>query len=304
MSDFNLLAATRTLETSMAYVLYRFLLSFTVGLGYLMASLAAAGTLVGFAFLAKNAGAVGPFGAALGFAGFGYLMYKFRGTWLRAVKAPHLALLAAQLKGETLPTGKALIDFAKQRANERFPSARPLFETDQAIQQALADIPATDSVTRAIGHPRLKAWASKALGFLYSRNHQSILGWHCYSGGADLKLSALGALAVQRQHYGILLKYRIYATVFEVLGFIAAFPLLSIAFTEMVSGIPIAFGIWPEVFGGVFAWTLKAAFFEPIAEAAMMQAFFPLAEQGADPGQAAELSKESEAYRSLRQTAT
>lgn len=304
MSEFNLLAATRTLEQSMAYVLYRFLLSFGVGLGYLFAALAGAGTLVGFAFLAKNAGAVGPFGATLGFAGFGYLMYKARPFWLHAVKAPHLALLAAQAKGEPLPSGKALVDFAKQRLAQKFPGTSGLFELDGHIRRTLADIaePASAALAPA-GNPQVKKYLAQALGWLYSRNHQSVLAWLFYSGAEDVRQATAGALTVQKQHFATLLKYRLYASLFEVVGFIAAFPLLAIAFEKLVAGIPIAFGIWPYVFAGVFAWTLKAAFFEPIAEAAVMGSFFPLAAQGADPAQEAELATRSEAFRAIRQQA-
>jgi hypothetical protein len=304
MSEFNLLAATRTLEKSMAYVLYRFLLSFGVGLGYLLAALAGAGTLVGFASLAKNANAVGPFGAVLGFAAFGFLMYKARPFWLHGVKAPHLALLAAQARDEALPSGKALVDFARQRLAQKFPSSSALFETDRNVRKTLADIPALVPATAVpIAPPQWKQLLTKAIGYLYSRNHQSILAWHFYSGAEDFRQTAATALAVQKRHYATLLKYRIYASLFEVLGFVAAFPLLAAAFEKIVAGIPIAFGVWPYAFAGVFAWTLKAAFFEPIAEAAMMASFFPLAEKGAEPKQEAELAKDSEAFRALRQQA-
>jgi hypothetical protein len=303
MSEFNLLAATRTLEKSMAYVLYRFLLSFGVGLGYLFAALAGAGTLVGFASLAKNASAIGPIGAVLGFAAFGYLMYKIRPFWLRVVKAPHLALLAAQAKGEALPAGKALVDFAKQRLAQKFPSASALFETDGRVRATLREIPTLlpQPQTVPIAHPKLKEFALKALGWLFARNHQSILAWHFYSGADDFRRTAATALPVQKQHYGTLLKYRLYASLFEVVGFAAAFPLLAIGIEKLVDGIPIAFGVWPYVFAGVFAWTLQAAFFEPIAEAAMMEAFFPLAAQGADPAEEEALAQHSEGFRALQQ---
>lgn len=277
MSEFNLLAATRTLEKSMAYVLHRFLLSFGVGLGYLFAALAGAGTLVGFAFLAKNAGAVGPFGATLGFGAFGYLMYKLRGSWLHAVKAPHLALLAAQAKGEPLPTGKALVDFAKQQLVQKFPGSSGLFELDSHIRSTLAGIAESASASLIpSANPRIRKYLIQAIGWLYSQNHQSVLAWLFYSGAKEAGPAAETALAAQKQHYGTLLKYRIYASLFEITGFAAAFPLLSIGFDKLVAGIPIAFGWWPWIFGGVFAWTLKAAFFEPIAEAAVMDGFFPL----------------------------
>lgn len=277
MSDFNLLAATRTLEQSMAFAVYRFLLCFGIGLGYLFAALAGAGTVVGFASLAKNAGALGPWGAVLGFAAFGLLMYKTRPFWLHAVKAPHLALLAAQAKGETLPSGRELVDFAKQRVARSFPSATALFELDRNGRRALAGI--AESASAAViplGNPQLKKVLSQAFGTLYSRNQQSILAWHFYSGADDFEKTAAAALEIQKRHYATLLNYRLYASLFEVLGFLIAFPVLLMAFEKIVAAIPIDFGIWPAVFASVFGWTLKAAFFEPIAEAAVMVSFFGL----------------------------
>ena len=52
MWDFNLMAAVRSIETSMAYVLYRLAFCLGAALGYLLATLAGAGTLVGFGSLA------------------------------------------------------------------------------------------------------------------------------------------------------------------------------------------------------------------------------------------------------------
>lgn len=284
MSEFNLLAATRTLEKSMPFVLYRFLLCFGIGLGYLLATLGGAGTLVGFASLTKNANALGPIGAVLGFAAFGFLMYKLRPSWLHGVKAPHLAVLAAQAKGEPLPSGMALVEFAKQRLAQSFPSKSRLFELDRSLQHTLADMAGSAFATRApAGGPWVTKVLAAAVRVLYSRNHQSILAWHFYSNAEDSSQAAATALAAQKAHFAALLKYRIYATVFEMMGFAAALPLLTIAFQKMVAGIPIAVGMWPYVFGAVFAWTLKAAFFEPIAEAALMESFFPLVEEDADP---------------------
>lgn len=274
MSNFSLLAATRTIEKSMPFVLYRFAVCFGVGLGFLLATLAGAGTLVGFGSLAKNAIAIGPFGAVLGFAGFGYVMYKIRPVWLRGIQAPLLKLLADLAKGQALPAGAAQIDYAKQQVAQSFPSTSGLSGTDQALQNSLAEM--AESTVAARGDSAVAKYQAKALGYLFGRNHQTILAQHFYAGAGDFQATVTAGLAIQKQHYAALLKYRIIATVFEVVGFVAAYPLLLIGIEKLVSGIPINMSFWPYLFAGVFAWTLKAAFFEPIAEAAMLDSFLPL----------------------------
>jgi hypothetical protein len=274
MSNFSLLAATRTIEKSMPFVLYRFAVCLGVGLGLLLATLAGAGTLIGFGSLAKNAIAIGPFGAVLGFAGFGYLMYKVRPFWLRGIQAPLLKLLADLAKGQPLPVGAAQIDYAKRHVAQSFPSASGLFEADQDLRNRLAEM--AESAAAAGGGSGVAKYQAKALGYLFGRNHQTILAQHFYSGAGDFQATVAAGLAIQRQHYAALLKYRIIATVFEVVGFAAAYPLLLAGIEKLVAGIPINMSFWPYLFAGVFSWTLKAAFFEPIAEAAMLDGFLPL----------------------------
>ncbi|MGZ8217473.1 hypothetical protein [Methylomagnum sp.] len=274
MSNFSLLAATRTIEKSMPFVLYRFAICFGVGLGFLLATLAGAGTLIGFGSLAKNAIAIGPLGAALGFAAFGYLMYKVRPVWLHGIQAPLLKLLADLAKGQTLPGGNAQIDYAKRQVSESFPSRSGLFEADRNVRSDLADL-AASAAPVVVDSPVAK-YQAKALGYLFGRNHQTILAWYFFAGAGDFQRTAAAGLAIQKQHYAALLKYRIIATIFEVVGLVAAYPLLLIGIEKLVSGIPINMGFWPYLFAGVFSWTLKAAFLEPIAEAAMLDGFFPL----------------------------
>lgn len=274
MSNFSLLAATRTIEKSMPFVLYRFAICLGVGLGFLLATLAGAGTLVGFGSLAKNAIAIGPFGAVLGFAGFGYVMYKIRPIWLRGIQVPLLKLLADLAKGQPLPTGAAQIDYAKQHVAQSFPSTSGLFEADQDLRNRLTEM--AESTASAGGDSGVAKYQAKVLGYLFGRNHQTLLAQYFYSGASDFQASATAGLAAQKQHSAALLKYRIIATVFEIVGFVAAYPLLLIGIEKLVSGIPINMSFWPYLFAGVFSWTLNAAFFEPIAEAAMLDSFLPL----------------------------
>lgn len=304
MWDFDLLAAVRAIEKSMAYVLYRLLICLGAALGYLLATLAGAGTLVGFASLAKNASSLGPVGALIGFALFAYLMYKIRPTWLNAVNVPQLALLADQERGVTLPVGKAQIDYAKQRTAACFPSTTGLFALDEAVRQTQRDLADFHPCPRlAVTQPLVKKYLNLTLRQLSALNHQTLLAWHFFSGSDHPWRSAAEGLAVHDRHFDGMTRNRLAATVFSWLGFLAFYPLLLAGIGILVEGVPIDFGFWPWVFAGVFAWAVKAAFFDAIAEAALMEYFFSLTGKAAGLPASEALERQSAAYREIRRKA-
>ena len=299
MSQFSLLAGTRNIEKSMPCVVYRFLICLGAGLGYLLFSLAGAGVAIGAGSLGKNANALAPYGAALGFAAFAFLMYKVRRYWLRGVKLRQLALLAEQAQGKPIPEGKAQLEYAQKRVEENFPSAAGLHELDGLIQKALAELTEPPAaLAPALNHPQAGKLARRVIDAYAASNHQAILARQFQVGGNPWRTAATG-LARYAKHARSLLTYRVYATAFEWLGFLAAFPLLAKGFEMLTSGLPVSFGYWIYLFAGVFSWALKAAFFEPIAEAAVLGVFFPLAAQETDPAQAAELARRSPAFQAI-----
>jgi hypothetical protein len=304
MWDFYLMAAVRAIEKSMAYALYRLMLCLGAALGYLLATLAGAGTLIGFGSLAKNASSLGPYGAVIGFALFAWLMFKLRPTWLNAVNVPQLALLADEARGETLPTGKALVDYANRRRAECFPSTSRLFELDEAIRQVQGDMAELHPCPKLpADSPKVRDYAMRLTRWLSGLNHQTLLAWHFHTGSNNDWLSAAEGLAVHERHFTRMTKNRMFAMLFSWLGFLAAYPLLLEGIRMLVDGIPIDMSFWPYVFAGVFAWTVKAAFFDAIAEASMMQVFFPLARSEASGGAAEALIRHSSAYRRMREKA-
>lgn len=300
MWDFDLMAAVRAIEKSMAYALYRLILCFGAALGYLLATLAGAGTLVGFGSLAKNALALGPLGALVGFALFAWLMFKIRPTWLNIVHIPQLALLADQTRGVSLPSGKAQVDHAKRRQAESFPSTRKLFELDEAMRQTQADIADLHPCPKLpADRPAISNLAMNLVRRLSALNDQTLLAWHLYTGSDNPWRSVARGLAVQEQHFAAMTRNRLAATVFAWLGLVAAYPLFLAGIEMLIDDIPINFSFWPKVFAGVFAWAVKAAFFDAIAEAAMMQVFFPWAEQEPDASAEETLARHSASYRDI-----
>ncbi len=302
MWEIDLMAAVRAIEKSMAYALYRLMICLGAAAGYLFAALAGAGTLVGFGSLAKNALALGPLGALIGFSLFAYLMFKIRPIWLSIVNAPQLALLADQSRRVPLPSGKALVDYAKQRQVECFPSTSRLFELDEAIREVQGDMADWHPCPKLpADKPAIKEAANKLVRWLSGLNHQTLLAWHFYSGSDNPWLTATEGLAVHERHFAAMIKNRLVATLFSWLGFLLAYPLLLAGIHLLIDDIPINFSFWPQVFAGVFAWAIKAAFFDAIAEAALVQFFFPLAEKEAGQPANDALQQHSATYRKIQQ---
>lgn len=301
MWDFDLMAAIRAIEKSMAYVLYRLGLCLGVAFGYLLATLGGAGTLVGFGSLEKNAISLGPIGAIIGFIAFAFLMTRIRTLWLRIVDLPQLGILADQWDGKLLPSARALLNYAKERLDGAYNSSSRLNELDQSVREVLADL--------SKQHPCPKLQSEEGLGAqmqlqittrIASLNHRTLLAWHFMSGHSDPWRSAAEALEVYDRHFSSMLRNRAILTAFTWIGFFLALPLLQKGIEILVSDIPIHMGPWPFIFGGVFSWAIKAAFFDAIAEAAMLDYFFPIARREAGSPSESSLVQSSPAFAVLQ----
>jgi hypothetical protein len=302
MLNFDLLAATRTTEQSMPFVVYRMLVYIGAGFGYLIATLAGAGTFIGLGALSKNANAFGLLGAAVGFFAFAFLMIKLQRWTLMSVRIPQMALLADLASSRVLPAGKAQVDYARQKVAGIAPSSAAVVELDQQIRRGLGEICTLHPGQGALAaNPLAKRAGEWLMGNLVARNHLTLWGWHFLSGAGEPRDSMATGLAVHYKYFRRLTMDRGIATTFEWLGFAAAYPLFLIAAQKIVADLPVTLGVWPHIFAGVFAWSLKATFLEPIAEAAMLQSFSPLARDHVDGEETSLLQENSAAFRELRE---
>lgn len=300
MWDFKLMAALRTIESSMAYVLYRLGLCLGAAVGSLLATLAGAGTLVGFASLAKNASAIGPLGASLGFVLFGFVLYTLRRLWLRTVDLPHLALLARQWQGEPLPSGAALIGFAKGLRDRAYPSQTQLdglLTQILAIESSRAGHEPCPLIERSPDF--IRPLFRKAQSLLAQKGHRTVLAWTFTELTPTPERALSEALSTESRHFPLLLRNRLLATLFTWVGLVFAYPLVLKGIDILVDGIPIQLGLWPWVFAGVFSLALKSAFFDPIAESALLQLTFPMIQAERNGPLDATLLNVSPAFRAL-----
>lgn len=300
MWDFDLMAAIRATEKSMAYVLYRLGLCLGVAFGYLMATLGGAGTLVGFGSLEKNAISLGPVGAVIGFVAFAFLMTRIRSLWLRIVDLPQLGILADQWDGKMLPTARALLSYAKERLEGAYPSTSGLNDLDLSIREVLSDLSKSHPCPKFANTEGLAAKIQLQITARTSAlNHRTLLAWHFMSGHQNPWQSAAEAIEVYDRHFSALLRNRAILTVFSWVGFFTALPLLQKGIEILVSDIPIHMGPWPLVFGGVFSWAIKAAFFDAIAEAAMLDYFFPIVRREARTFSGSSVTQKSPAFAAI-----
>lgn len=293
----DLLGATRTLEQTMPFMLYRLLLCLGLGLTFLLLALVGAGTLIAFGSFSKNPSALAGLGAATGFIGCACGVYYFRGQWLYTLTARHLALLTAQLKNEAIPEGKAQIAYAGERVAARFASSADLSALDAATSACLQAIPALRS-SLSLPNPVLQKVANTLTGWLFASHRQIVLAWHFYAESDNGWQSARTAIPCLTEHYGEMLKQRLILTAFEWAGFGALYWLMLYPTGSVAEALPVAVGVWQYVFAAVFAWVLKMAFLEPISAATLIQGFLP--EVKPAPEQESALSRDSEAFRDIQ----
>lgn len=304
MWDFNLLAATRSIESFMPFMLYRLMIYMGVSIGYLLAALIGAGTLIAFASFSANPLAAGNLGAFLGFSAFGFLVYKFRGLLFFSAKAGHLALIGGEALEIQRPENKSLLDYARQAALDHFKTASLFYQMSAAIKRTLRDLPEKcGQMPECIKHE-----AGQTLWVYLNRcvmapSDQSILALQSFERHENPWKSVKKGLILQAAHYPQLFKNRLFLWCFENLLLLVLFILIYQAITGAVITLPASIGLWAYVAALTLAWGLKATFFEPIATAAMAKLYFKFAEAGVDDSKRVELEGFSESFKEIEQKA-
>lgn len=275
MWDFNLLSATRTLEKSMAFVLHRWLIYLGVGLAYIFGAIIGAGTTIGVGSLSSNPTAFAAAGAWIGMGVVGWVLYKFRNGFLTGVQARNAALLGAEALKEPIPKGKGQIDFARGRVAERLPALQALSPLIAAIRTVSSALPGWKEPPPQTQPQR---WLLQAKGLLATTETLTLLGYHFAHPANGFARSARDGLLILAAHFPTILRNRLYLFGFGWLGCFATFPVLLVAVQSILAGLPLDPGLWPYVFAFLLAWTIKAAFLDAIALAAMLDFFLKLPE--------------------------
>ena len=308
MANINLLTATRSVEATMPFMLYRLAVCLGTALAALFAALFGAGTFIAFASFSAKPGSVGNVGAVLGLAAFAYLIWRFRAYLFFNIQAGHLALLAELSKGTKLPQGKAQVDLAKAKAAQLFPSASGFHEISEAAKSVLQALPARRCPWVArLANRELAGHLGRAEGWVARSGGQALLSLIFLNLDKNPWASVRLGLILQAKHFDTLSKSLLAVLAFQGLGLIAAYFAMLYPVDSAVSLLPasVNVGWWRYAFALIFAWGLKAAFLEPIATAALADVYAKLASQddGAGDAEAKELEECSEAFRKITQNA-
>ena len=306
MANINLLAATRTVEAAMPFMLYRLAVCLGTALACLFAALFGAGSFIAFASFSAKPGSAGGVGALLGLLGFIYLLWRFRASLFFNIQVGHLALLAELSKGLKLPEGTAQIDLAKAKAAQLFPAASGFHEISSDVKAVLQALPARRCPwLNGLANQELAKWLGRLAGWLAQTGSPALLSLGFIDGQRNPWASARLGLILHARHFDELSKSRHYLLAFEYAGLAAAYAAMLYPVDSALSLLPVDVGVWRHVFALIFAWSLKAAFLEPIATAALAETYFKLASQesGAGETEAKELEEGSEAFRKIAQKA-
>lgn len=275
MWDFQLLAATRSIESAMPLVLHRVLACLAIAFGYLFAALAGAG--IGFAvgsMLGDTPNVFGSIGAAAGFTLFAWVLHKARGLLLHGVWAGHLAVLAALRCGEKAPSGWKLVDHARELVKSRFAAAGELAALDAGIRNVLRCYPAHLLDLQASlpwRHPWLTRALNRTAGEAATLAGQLALAEALSASAGNPWRAARDALGRCAASWPMLFRNLAWLHLFMNLGWLLAYLIIRVPFADIVSVLPMDVPVWTEIFALVFSWALKTAFFEIIAAAALLQ---------------------------------
>lgn len=271
MWDYNLMSALQTVEKTMGFVLHRWLVFLAVAGGFLFATVAGAGTAVGIGSLSSNALAFGHFGAIASFAAFGFLVFKLRRTLYLSVRLPHLLLLKHICRaGQTLPEGRAQLNFARAGIAEQTVNRATVWEIRQSAAAVMSDWTAH---LRSQGSEatRLSAAITRLLALRAKGDADLVVTELLDHPGANAWQTARDTLLRLAKNSALLEKNGLTLIAFEAVGWLLAYLLLLLGFQKIAAALPFPAGYWPHVFAFLFGWNIKASFLEPTVQAALLQ---------------------------------
>lgn len=310
MWDFSIGQAIGLMVRTMPFIVLRAAIYFGAALAYVLVTGAGAGIGYGVgAFGEPDFQAQTTFwGAIGGFGVVGAIMYWAREYILYLAKAGHIAVLVELVSGRELPAGRSQITYATAVVKERFAQASLLFAVDQIVKGVIRAITGlvrgilsfipVQGVKQLVGI--IEAFLRVAVGFV----DEVILAHMIRSGQTNPWEAAREGLVLYGQNYKVMLKNAAWLTLF-VYGLSALVFVLMLAPAAGV--IYLMPGNWSAggfVFALIFAWSVKAAIFEPFAIVCLMQVYFRTTEgQTPDPEWDARLEQMSKKFRQLKEKA-
>lgn len=307
MWNFSLIKAITLVAQTAPFVVLRLLVYLGIAVGYILAT--GGGAVVGYGFGNLSADPDTPTAGAVwgGLGGFGVLsavLYLAREYILYLVKAAHIAVLVELLDGKSVPGGQNQIQYGTQFVKTHFVQSSVLFGVDQIIKAVLKVITGTlTGIAAFLPIPALQTAINlfnSVLRMSLTFVDEVILAYMIRERTTNPWETAKDGLVLYAQNYGQMLKNAAWLTLFAWGLTILIFVMLLGPVAAMLAFAPSTLGGWSFVFAFIFAWALKAAVLEPIAIAALMQAYFKIIEgQKPDAEWDARLTTLSHRFRDL-----
>ena len=296
----NLLTATRTVEKTMPFVFYRWLVFLVLAIGFTFSAFAGAGTAIAFFSLSANPTMFANVGAIMGFGTFGWLLYRFWDTIDASVSIPHLLLMSKLVEGESLPSGKAQLPFGKQAASDRLPSAADGRLLKTRIRAVLGALPRLFGLSLLPGiHAKLDPAVERVTAWISQLNTDVIIARMVTDPTHGPWNSARLGILRQAADIKTYSTQRAYVTLFVLIGSVVSYIVLLTPAVKIAAALPFSTTFWPYVVAGVFSWNIKASFLDPIAQAAMIQLDRAAPSAAPEPAMAARLSDALSDFREI-----
>lgn len=288
MWDFKLSQVFSVLLRTLPFLLLRMLVYAGITLGYLIGIGGGSGVgwVIGRASGIDAATGGAFWGALVGFGVISGVMYWLREYLLYIVKAGHIAVLVELLQGKQIPGGRGQIDYASSVVKERFIESSVLFGVDRLISAILrafnrvmmrvADflpIPGLDGVMKFAG-----AVITMSLTYV----DEVILAYNIRNRIENPWEGARDGVVLYAQNYKNLLKNALWLTLIVWGATLVIFLAVFMPVAALTALVPSIAGFWTFAIAALVAWSIKAAFVDPLAMTALMQAYF-LAIEGQKP---------------------
>ncbi|MDN6323449.1 MAG: hypothetical protein L0J73_12470 [Halomonas sp.] len=308
MWDFRLGQAIGLMFKTLPFIIFRLVVYFGIALAYVLMTGVGAGVGWGVGgFGDEGFRAASTFwGGVIGFGIVGAVMYVLREYLLYVVKAGHIAVLVELIESQTLPENRGQIQYASQVVKERFGQASALFVVDQLIKGVLKSLVGmVKTVFRVLPMPGaqqflriVQAFLRIAVGFI----DEVILAYCIRTRSNTPWESSRDALILYGQNLKPMMKNAAWLTlILYLLSFVVFLVMLAPA-ALVAYLIPGGWSATGLVIALLFAWSVKAAVFEPLAVTCMMQVYFKTIEgQTPDPEWEAKLDGISKKFRELKQ---
>lgn len=307
MWDFSLTKAMRAVTLTAPFILLRLVVY--AGMAVLLMLMTGVGAGIGHMIGRMSHGHNGAlWGGIAGFVLVIGLLRLAREYILYLVKAGHIAVLVELHDGNPVPRGEGQVRYGAQFVRTHFAQSSLLFGVDQIVKAVLRAL--TNMLNRLViflpipGLQPLLRLAEAVVRMSLTYVDELILAYLIRTRASNPWGAARDGLILYAQNYRHFLKNALWLSVFLWLLTVLMFATFILPAWGFAAALPGHHAWWGIGFAIALALSLKAAVFEPLAIAALMQVFFHTIEsQRPDPEWEEKLNRASARFRELGEKA-